>query len=166
MAELWDLYDASGALSGKTMERGLPTPAGYFHLIVHIWLVAADGSLLIQQRNKPGNSTHGFWAPTAGSVTAGEDSRTGAVRECAEEVGIDLNPESLSFHEREFIEDFIQDVWIAPWDGDLQNIRKDPGEVLAVRSVSWSELMELADAGEFIPYGDAYFRRLKSALRV
>jgi 8-oxo-dGTP diphosphatase len=164
MAELWDLYDERGELTGETIERGTPLPPGRFHLIIHIWLVASDGSLLIQKRNKPGGWTHGLWAPTAGSITAGEDSRVGAVRECGEEVGIAPAAADLRFHEREFIDDFIQDVWIAPWDGDMSAVRIDPAEVLEARSVRWDQIISMVAAGEFLDYGKEYFRRLRPAL--
>lgn len=165
MKEIWDLYDAEGQLTGGTVTRGSSLPPGYFHLIVHIWLIAPDGRLLIQQRNKPGNESHGFWAPTAGSIVSGEDSAAGALRETGEEVGVILNADQLLFHEREFIDDFMQDVWLAPWDGDPDACIIDPEEVLAIRSVTWQDIMEMLTDGKFIPYGEEYFRRLKTALQ-
>ena len=35
-AEIWDLYDANGCLTGKTMKRGEEVPLGLYHLGVHI----------------------------------------------------------------------------------------------------------------------------------
>ncbi len=164
MAELWDVYDRDGAMTGEVIERGRKLPSGKYHLIVHLWLKDPDGRLLIQQRNKPGGPTHELWAPTAGSITSGETSKVGVIRECLEEIGLDLPESELVFHEREFIADFIQDVWFAPWDGIVQTLTADPVEVLALRSVSWDEMMTLLREKRFIAYGEDYFQRLKTAL--
>lgn len=165
MAELWDVYDAQGKLTGNTVERGQALPVGGYHLIVHIWLVGPDGNLLIQQRNKPGSLSHRLWAPTAGSIVAGEHSRAGALRETQEEIGLTLHHHDIQLHEREFIDDFIQDVWIGRWHGDLSRLTPDPEEVLAVETVGWDEILARVSNGEFINYGEAFFQRLEHRLQ-
>ena len=49
-AEIWDLYDAQGRATGKTMLRGEGVPQGLYHICVHIWPVNSRGELLIQRR--------------------------------------------------------------------------------------------------------------------
>lgn len=58
--EIWDLYDAQGEKTGKTMIRGEAIPVGFYHIGVHIWPMNDKGELLIQRRSmgvqwKPGH---------------------------------------------------------------------------------------------------------------
>lgn len=48
--EIWDLYDAQGEKTGKTMIRGEAIPVGFYHIGVHIWPMNDKGELLIQRR--------------------------------------------------------------------------------------------------------------------
>ena len=86
MAELWMLYDGDKHPTGKTMVRGDPMPEGYWHIIVSIWTLTADGRLLLTQRH-PNKKLPLLWEGTAGSVVAGETSLEWALRELREELG-------------------------------------------------------------------------------
>lgn len=48
-AEIWDLYDAKGQKTGKTMIRGQEVPPGLYHIGVHIWPLNANGEFLVQR---------------------------------------------------------------------------------------------------------------------
>ena len=48
-SEIWDLYDATGRKTGKTMIRGEDVPPGLYHQVVHIWPINQKGEFLIQQ---------------------------------------------------------------------------------------------------------------------
>ena len=48
--ELWELCDENKNKVGKIIERG-PTPDGYFHLIVHVWIKNSSGQYLISRRS-------------------------------------------------------------------------------------------------------------------
>ena len=76
--ELWDLYDSAGEPLDRTIRRGEPMAEGEFHLVVQIWVRNPRGEYLIQKRADHLEILPGLWAATAGSVLAGEDSRTGA----------------------------------------------------------------------------------------
>ena len=84
MPELWELYDGEKRPTGKTMLRGQPVPEGYWHIVVGIWTVTADGRLLLTRRH-PDKAWGLQWENTGGSVVAGEDSFHGALRELREE---------------------------------------------------------------------------------
>ena len=87
MAELWDLRDEFEQPTGKQITRGEPIPPGYWHIVVTIWTVTADGRLLLTRRH-PEKHWALLWESTAGSVQAGESSREGALRELREETGL------------------------------------------------------------------------------
>ena len=49
--ELWDLYTENRTPTGKTLVRGEKVPAGYYHLVVHVWIQNVKGEYLISQRS-------------------------------------------------------------------------------------------------------------------
>ena len=87
-----------------------------------------------------------------GSVTSGEDSLTGAIREAKEEVGVDLDPQYgklISSTVREHFQD-IKDVWCFTYDGpvDLRNATTD--EVADMRWMTVEEIRTLYESGELV----------------
>ncbi len=94
--EIWDLYNELGEKLNITKKRGEQLEENEFHLVVNVWIVNDKKELLISQRiaTKP----HGLmWETTGGSVTAGEGSLLGAVREAQEELGVELKKEEGIF---------------------------------------------------------------------
>ncbi len=89
--ELWDLLDRNRAPLGVTHPRGrqYPMPKGTYHLVVTVFTVSADGRLLLTRRSLEKNMYPGYLEVTGGSGVTGEDSVTAALRELAEETGID-----------------------------------------------------------------------------
>ena len=77
-SEIWDLYDARGRKTGRTMVRGEDVPAGLYHLGVHIWPVNVRGELLVQRRAPTVQWKPNLWAVTGGSAVSGEDPLTAA----------------------------------------------------------------------------------------
>ncbi|MFV0400571.1 MAG: hypothetical protein ACK5LX_08130 [Oscillospiraceae bacterium] len=49
--ELWDIYDGSRGLTGRTHRRGEPLGQGEFHLVAEIWVINHSGQLLLTQRD-------------------------------------------------------------------------------------------------------------------
>lgn len=97
MAEYWDLYDGAGQLTGEKHLRGTAVPKGKFHKVVHIWIQNSKGELLMQKRSDTVDNCPGEWATTGGSVQAGEEPLTTAVRELSEELGLTVSAEELQY---------------------------------------------------------------------
>lgn len=137
--EIWDLYDVKGRRTGETIERGLPIPKGRYHLVTHIWYRNEKGELLIQRRAMSRELMPGVWAATGGSALAGETAEQALKRESEEELGISLDPENcvrfLSYIGR----DFITDVWMAPYEGDISSLSLQKEEVMDAKWVSPEE---------------------------
>ncbi len=89
--EYWDLLDKDRNPLGVTHPRGrqYPMPRGTYHLVVTVFTVDRDGRLLLTRRAPEKNMYPGYWEVTGGSGVAGEDSMAAALRELAEETGID-----------------------------------------------------------------------------
>ena len=151
--ELFDLYDKNRVRTGKTMVRGEEVPEGYFRLIVHICVFSPDGRMLIQKRQPFKDNWSGLWdVSVGGSATLGDDSVSAAGRELREELGLEedfseIRP-VLTVHWRDGFDDF----YVLTRDLDPAELRLQPEEVEIARWATEAEILELIDAGQFIPY--------------
>lgn len=89
MAELWDGRNADGSLSGITLVRGEPIPAGQYHLVCEVLVRHTDGEYLLMRRDPRKEAYPGWYEATAGgSALCGEDADACIRRELREETGI------------------------------------------------------------------------------
>lgn len=149
--ELWDVYDAEGNLTGKTHLRREPLTADEYHLCVHVWVENSKGEFLLTKRSE-NKSMPGLWESTGGSVTAGEDSFSAALREVQEETGIVLDPKRGEFLFRYSGLSFHCDIWLFRQDFDLNEVKLLEGETCAAMAADRSKILELIAKDEFVPY--------------
>ncbi len=87
--ELWDAYTKAGERAGCDLVRGESIPPGLYHLVCDIIVRHVDGSVLLMQRDYNKDILPGaFEVSAGGSVIKGETAEQSAVRELAEETGI------------------------------------------------------------------------------
>lgn len=153
MDELWDVYDENRNLTGKTMKRSEhPRGTDEYHLAVHIWIKNKKNEWLISKRT-PNKHFPLLWECTGGSVLAGEDSLTGALREVQEELGITLDKNKGSIYKsikREIYHDFC-DVWIFEHNCDISDVALQPDETCDAMWATSDKIRELIRTKQFIP---------------
>ena len=158
--ELWDLYDAQGNLTGKTMTRGEEVPSGYYHLAVHIWPINSKGEFLVQRRAPSVQWKPNLWAVTGGSAISGEDPLTAARRELREEIGFDASPEEM--HQIARLKRTNSFCYVysveTDWAEEAFSLQKE--EVSAVAWCSREKLTRMILENSLYNYGDAYYRML------
>lgn len=150
--ELFDLYTAQRELTGKTMVRGEPTPAGYYRLVVHVCIFDEQGRMLIQQRQPFKRGWANLWdVSVGGCAVAGDTSREAAVRETREELGLEIDfddrPSLTLCFEHGFDDYYLINRPVDPGALTLQQ-----EEVQAVRWATEEEILRMIDEGTFIPY--------------
>ena len=151
--ELWDLCDEQGRPTGAIHRRGDPLGHDERHLCVHVWIRRGDGRYLITRRS-PGKSMGGRWECTGGSVTAGEDSLTGALREVREETGLVLDPargvKALTYGGPHF----VCDVWLFRQEAEADDVVLLPEETCEAALADADTIRDLAAREEFVelPY--------------
>ncbi len=155
--EQWDIYDSTGTATGRTAVRGEKLAPGEHHLVVHIWLRDPAGRYIIQKRADHVEWVPGKWATTGGSVVAGEDSLTAAVRETEEELGLAIAPHSMKLLKRLVRHDDIADIYTAPIDADALSRCCLEHAVAEVKWATVSEVRAMVTAGIFHDYGSDYF---------
>lgn len=157
--ELWDLYTEERALTGRDHIRGEPIPAGHYHLVVHVWIRNSRGEYLISQRAASRPTFPLMWECVGGSVTKGEDSLTGAIREAKEEVGVDLRPECGQMVFTETRKNFhdILDVWLFEYDGPITLEAATTDEVAQAGWMTAAQVRELFEAGKLVDTLEYFF---------
>lgn len=156
--EMWDLYDIDRTVIGEHI-RGNKLPANSYHLVVHVWIKNNQGKYLISQRAKNRPTFPLMWECVGGSVLKGETSLQGALRETAEEVGIELLPQNgklLFSNIRKQFNDIV-DVWLFTYDGivSLKNATTD--EVEQTVWLDRNDIMRLKQGNKLVDTLDYFF---------
>jgi len=159
-AEIWDLYDASGRKTTRTMLRGEEVPAGMYHLGVHIWPINSRGEFLIQQRSMTVQWKPGLWAVTGGSAVSGEDALTAARRELFEELGYRAQEDEIKRIACLRRTNSFCNVFAIRLDCPEEAFILQKEEVSAVRWCSAERMLRMVADNMMYNYGDAYFRML------
>lgn len=158
--ERWDLYDAQGNLTGKTMLRGEDVPVGFYHLAVHIWPMNSKGEFLVQRRSPLVQWKPNLWAVTGGSAMSGEDALTAARRELLEEIGYSASEADM--HQIACLRRTNSFCYVfsvqTDWPADAFVLQKE--EVSAVQWCDRNKLMHMLSECSLYNYGDAYYRML------
>ncbi len=158
--ELWDVVDRNGRPTGRTVARKARIAPGDYHVVVHVWIADESGLWLIQRRAPHVDSDPNIWACTGGCVLAGEDSRSAAVRETREELGVSLDPEALTAGPHKLWARAISHAWLYRAGSEsLGALRLGP-EVSEVRWAAGPEILAMVARGELYDYGQEYFEAL------
>ncbi len=159
-SEIWDLYDANGCKTGRTMLRGEEVPAGLYHLGVHIWPINSRGEFLVQRRSMSVQWKPGFWAVTGGSAVSGEDPLTAARRELYEELGYAAGEHELRRIACLRRTNSFCNVFALHIDCPAEAFVLQREEVSAVKWCDGDRLLRMVADNVLYNYGDAYFRML------
>jgi len=153
--EKFDLYTFDRKVTGITVERGTgkPVPEGFYRLVVAICVFNSRGQLLIQQRTSDKSTWADKWdISSAGHVTAGESSQTGAQRELKEELGIDYNFSGIPPVFTTSFPHGFEDFYIIHKDIEICDLILQKEEVQSAKWASLEEIQQMIDEGSFIPY--------------
>lgn len=148
--EIWDLYDSDRKTLGKTHVRGVPLQSGTFHLVVHIFIRNDKGELLVSKRH-PDKPYGLLWECAGGSVTAGESSLEGALREVEEELGIIGDPERMKLLHQATRETHHVDYWLLHSNAGIEQLKLQPEEVVDAKWVDKAAYDEMIRKGQVVP---------------
>jgi isopentenyl-diphosphate delta-isomerase type 1 len=171
MAEYFDILDKDGHLTGQTKLRSEVHRDGDWHRSIDIWVMNSKGELLIQKRSLQKESYPGLWEVScSGHVGAGENPLESAVRELAEELGVEVSPSQLQFlfEDKEenttnggtFINKEFKEIYLLNLDLPIENYHLQSEEVDEVKYVPHKELEEQIknNPAEFVAHENLYRR--------
>jgi len=150
--ELWDLYDKNRNKLGRTHIRGNPMEKDTYHLVVNCFIINSKCELLVSQRH-PNKNFPLQWEGCGGSVTTGEDSYMGVLREMGEELG--LIPKSMGirvFQKTNHDKNHFNDTWFFQEDVAVEDLKLQEIEVVDAKWVSRLKLFEMFHKGEMISH--------------
>ena len=144
--EYWDLYDRNGNSLHKTQLRG-PTNKNEYHVVVNIWIKNDEGKILLTKRD-PNKPWPNKWECTGGSIIAGEDSISGAIREVKEEIGININ--EIKFIERIIRDEYpdFLDIYLCNENINIGETILQEGEVIDIKWYEKDEIKNMVKTGE------------------
>ncbi len=168
-----DVLDENGHPTGITKPKDAVHRDGDWHRAAHVWIVTTDGRVLLQKRAAVKENWPGWWdVSAAGHCSAGESAVETALRETAEELGLELSAAELQhagtfrdpvvLRDGTYIDNEIHEVFLVRRDVDIAAVRPQEGEVEAVALVPLETLLSRRDLVPH-PGEHALIRQLASA---
>lgn len=155
-----DLYDKNKHLTGETIYKGEPIPAGRYIDVIMAFIRNSKGEFLIQKRSKQKDGKYGC---TGGHTKSGETSIEGMISEIDEELGLKVLPNELEliYEGREDAEQVFFELYFLEKDIDISTLKLQEEEVESVEWCTISRIKELIENGEFlINHAEEVFRML------
>ena len=162
--ELVDKYNERKEKLNKISDRH-EKKDGEYNLYVHVCIMNNEGKFLIQKRSPYKEMYPNTWSQTGGAVDSGETSLEGAIRECKEELGIDLNKENMEFMLSFKRKSSFVDVWLARQNINLEDIVMEKEEVSEVKWVTKEELGKMIENNETSGSVSLYYNMFIDLLR-
>lgn len=152
-----EVFDASGSPTGRAKPRAAIHLDGDWHQAFHCWVLRRHGREVVLQRRSLAKDTFGgLWDATAAGHWRFGETAVEAAREIAEELGIDVPFDRLTYRHRERVEhsfpnglidrEFHQ-VYVLEDDRSLTAYQPDPSEVIGLAAFPVAELLAV-QAGE------------------
>ena len=151
--EYFDILDENGNKTGKTKLRSEVHRDGDWHKAVHIWIINNNGDVLLQRRCATKDSNPNMLdISSAGHLSAGDDSLTGALRELKEELNLDINPEDLHFiktlkrtskYTATFINNEFDDLYILRTNKKIDDMKFQKEEISEIMYVPYKEFKKM-----------------------
>lgn len=170
MDEWVDIVDTSGKPTGKVVLKSDAHREGLLHPTVHIWCYSDDKRILLQQRGFSKSTFPLKWdVSVAGHIGAGEEPIKAAIREIAEEIGLEIRAEQLQkiglyqgvhHHKNGIIDAEIHHVFLLKLDPEQDALTPQPGEVEALEwwplQAYQKELEKSVTDDNFVPRDPQY----------
>ena len=151
--EYWETCDEKGIPTGRVVQKGASFQDGEYHLAMEEWIISSNRQILIQRRAESCEELGGFWGLTTGRMLAGEDTRSGAVREIQEELGLSVEADALQHLLRVARPNhLVWDVYAIKMDVSLNNLSLQREEVSKVRWVDEATFRQMLRSGEIFAY--------------
>ncbi len=153
--EFFDILDEDGNKTGRTKLRNEVHRDGDWHKAVHIWILNENGDVLLQRRCATKDSNPNMLdISSAGHLSAGDESLTGAIRELKEELDLDVKPNELQFiktlkrsskYTSIFINNEFDDLYILRTDKKIEDLKYQEEEISEIFFVPYKKFKEMVN---------------------
>ena len=159
-ADEWlDVLREDGSPSGARVPKAEAHRTGAWHRAVHIWIVTPDARVLLQRRAATKENYPSLWdVSCAGHLSAGESATEAAIRELAEELGLEVRAEELRrigelreqclLNDGKYVDNEVHELFVLRLDVDPAMLTLQAEEVDDVVLIPIAELRARVDAGD------------------
>ena len=121
-------------------------PSDRRFMIVLIFIENSKGEFLLQKTSK---SRHSCIATTGGHVTYGDSALETVVKECKEELGIDVSANEITYIDTVLFKNCFLETFYTKMELDPSNLTLQTEEVESVKWYTKDEISELIKSNEF-----------------
>ena len=127
-------------------EEKYKLPTDKYFMVVLIFIENDKGEFLLQKTSKSRNSCI---ATTGGHVSYGDSSLDTVIKECKEELGLDILPNNLKFIDTEIFKNGLLDTYYIRMNVDIDTLTLQEEEVESVNWYSREQIFDLIEKNEF-----------------
>ena len=151
MEELVDVLNERGMYTGKIDTRDNCSKEGLWHKAVCVFIINFKNQVLLQRRSANKKTWPNMWDVTVGgNVLAGEFGFQAIIRECKEELGIELSKNDITFigsvistnKKGDIINNYFNEYYIANKEVDTTKLQLQKDEVSEVKWMEKDEIIE------------------------
>ena len=151
MEEYFDVLNEKGDYTGITETREKCHKEGLWHKAVVVFIMNSKGQVLLQKRSPYKRMWANMWDVTAGGhVLTGEFGFQAIIRECKEELGIELNRNDITFIgaststniKGDIVNKHFNEYYIANKEIDEAKLKLQEEEVSEVKWIDKDEIIE------------------------
>ena len=121
-------------------------PKDKYFMIVLIFIENSKGDFLLQKTSK---SRHSCIATTGGHVTYGDNARKTVVKECKEELGIDISVNSFNYVDTILFKNCFIEIFYTKMELDINKLILQKEEVESVGWYTKDEISKFIANNEF-----------------
>ena len=140
--ELVDIINSRNEYTGNIKDRK-ELVDGEFRNLVHVWIINSKGEFLIQKRSALKKHYPNKWSVTSVCVLSKETLVEACVRECREELNVDIDVNKLEFKMTFKKDPVIVQVFVLWQDVDVDKIKLQKEEVSEYKFISRDKLKNL-----------------------
>lgn len=159
--EYVDVFDNKRRKINKTNIRYKDSDNEYMQAM-HLWVINDKGEFLIQKRSEIKKTYPSMWSVTGGGSQKDENTLDTCVRECKEELGINIDINNLEFILSIKRKNLFLDVYLLKQSFDIKELVLQQEEVSEAKWVSIEELKRMIDnkllASNVVAYFDLFIK--------
>lgn len=127
-------------------EEKYSLPEGKYFMVVLIFIENSKGEFLLQKTSKSRNSC---MATTGGHVSYGDNAIETVIKECKEELGLDINRSELSFVDTSMFKNGLLETYYIKMDLDINKLTLQEEEVESVGWYTKEDISRFIKTNEF-----------------